>query len=226
MKIAYGIHGYGRGHATRALAVLPELAARHEVLILAGADAHDALAGEYNVTGIPVLTYALGRRGKRSALRTLVRAAPVVRDLALGGKGMRLVREALARFAPDVVVSDSEAWTHRAARRLGIPRISFDHYGVLVYCDWPMNWRKRLACWFEGRIYRWLMGGEPERIVVASFYAPPPRREGVRVVGPVAQELTSIALLGSGSTPPRGVVAELVYVGAGRTADCCRMRSA
>ena len=41
----------------------------------------------------------------------------------------------------------------------------------------------------------------------------------VRVVEPVAQELTSIALLGSGSTPPRGVVAELVYVGAGRTED-------
>jgi hypothetical protein len=40
-----------------------------------------------------------------------------------------------------------------------------------------------------------------------------------RVVEPVAQELTSIALLGSGSTPPGGVVAELVYVGAGRTED-------
>ena len=36
MRIVYGIHGYGRGHATRALGVLPELRQRHEVLGLAG----------------------------------------------------------------------------------------------------------------------------------------------------------------------------------------------
>ena len=41
----------------------------------------------------------------------------------------------------------------------------------------------------------------------------------VRVVEPVEQELTSIALLGSGATAPEGVTAELVYVGRGTTAD-------
>ena len=37
----------------------------------------------------------------------------------------------------------------------------------------------------------------------------------VRVIEPVAQELTSIALLGSGSTPKEGTIAELVYIGKG-----------
>lgn len=41
----------------------------------------------------------------------------------------------------------------------------------------------------------------------------------VAVVEPVRQELTSIALLGSGSTPPGGAVAELLYVGPGRMED-------
>ncbi len=41
----------------------------------------------------------------------------------------------------------------------------------------------------------------------------------VRVVEPVAQELTATALLGSGATGPEGVVAELVYVGRGTMAD-------
>ncbi|MCX6262342.1 MAG: M20/M25/M40 family metallo-hydrolase, partial [Bacteroidia bacterium] len=41
----------------------------------------------------------------------------------------------------------------------------------------------------------------------------------VKVVEPVEQELTSIALLGSGSTPPDGLVAELLYVGAGKMVD-------
>jgi hypothetical protein len=41
----------------------------------------------------------------------------------------------------------------------------------------------------------------------------------VKVVEPVEQELTCIALLGSGSTSPDGVTAELCYVGDGRVAD-------
>jgi UDP:flavonoid glycosyltransferase YjiC (YdhE family) len=35
MRILYGVHGYGRGHAVRSLAVLSELRLRHEVLVLA-----------------------------------------------------------------------------------------------------------------------------------------------------------------------------------------------
>jgi len=31
--IAYGVHGYGKGHAMRASAVLPELVRRHGVLV-------------------------------------------------------------------------------------------------------------------------------------------------------------------------------------------------
>jgi len=41
----------------------------------------------------------------------------------------------------------------------------------------------------------------------------------VKIVEPVEQELTSTALLGSGSTPPEGLVRELVYVGKGRMED-------
>jgi len=55
MRIVYGIHGYGRGHSSRALAVLPELAARHELLILAGGDAREALRADYSVVPIPTL---------------------------------------------------------------------------------------------------------------------------------------------------------------------------
>lgn len=44
----------------------------------------------------------------------------------------------------------------------------------------------------------------------------------VRVVQPVEQELTCIGLLGSGSTPAAGTVAELLYVGAGRMEDYAR----
>ena len=41
----------------------------------------------------------------------------------------------------------------------------------------------------------------------------------VRVIEPVEQELTASAILGSGSTPPEGVIGELLYVGLGRMED-------
>ncbi|MEO1232096.1 MAG: glycosyltransferase family protein, partial [Myxococcota bacterium] len=47
MRILYGVHGYSRGHATRAAAVLSELVKEHEVLIFAGADAYDLLKSDF-----------------------------------------------------------------------------------------------------------------------------------------------------------------------------------
>ncbi len=52
MRILYGVFGYGRGHATRALSILPELRERHEVVVLAGGDAYDAIAPDHPVVRI------------------------------------------------------------------------------------------------------------------------------------------------------------------------------
>jgi hypothetical protein len=41
----------------------------------------------------------------------------------------------------------------------------------------------------------------------------------IRVIAPVEQELTGIAVLGSGSTPREGVIGDLLYVGQGKMED-------
>lgn len=187
MRIAYGIHGYGRGHATRALAVLPELAKRHDLLILAGGDAYDATCEQYPVLRIPTLGYHYRRSGTRSNYLTFTRNAPAILDIFLHGPAFQMIAEAFRDFRPDIVVSDAEPWTHAVAAHTSVPRIGFDHFGVLAYCRPTMSLADRIVAERDAWVYRKLMG-QPERVIVSSFYDAPPRRDGVTFVGTLLRD--------------------------------------
>src|SRR4051812_3815594 len=117
MRIAYGVHGYGRGHATRALSVLQSLPQRHDVQIFAGGDAYDTLQAYFPVQRVPCLGFGY-QRGRRSHFQTLRRNLPALSDLVRGGSSVAEVAQAMRRFEPDAVVCDAEPWTRVAARRL------------------------------------------------------------------------------------------------------------
>lgn len=182
-RIVYAVHGYGRGHATRSLAVLSELRRHHEVLVLAGGDAYPAMSAQLpSVIRIPTLGFAYRPgTGRRSNLHTLRRNLPALLDLACRGPVFEMVAGVMREFAPDVVISDAETWSHQVARRLGIPRIGFDHIGILVHCRPDLDPGDRLESALDVSVYRALMG-RPDRVLVSSFYDAPPRRETVRVV--------------------------------------------
>ena len=90
MRILYGVFGYGRGHATRALSVLPDLCLRHEVTVLAGGDAYDAIAPTHPAVRIPTLRYEY-EHGKRSLSRTFGENLGYVSDLTFRGPVYREV---------------------------------------------------------------------------------------------------------------------------------------
>jgi uncharacterized protein (TIGR00661 family) len=184
MRILYGVFGYGRGHATRALSVLPELRKRHDVLLLAGGDAHDAIAPEHPAVRIPTLRYEYGSNGKRSMSRTLGENLKHVSDLVVEGPGYREIERMMRDFRPHVALCDAEPWSHAAAARLRIPRISFDHFGVLAYCRPSIPWHDRLRSLRDVYAYRCLMG-RPDRIIVSSFYDGRARDRRIRFVGPL-----------------------------------------
>src|SRR5262245_16805287 len=91
VRVAYGVNGYGRGHAMRAAAVLPMLRARHVVQLFAGGDAYDALAAENHVHRIPNMRYYYSRAGQLSSLTTLARNLSLGLDLVLRGAGHEMV---------------------------------------------------------------------------------------------------------------------------------------
>lgn len=187
LRIAWGVMGYGRGHATRVRSVLPGILEHHDVTVFAGGDAYPVLAPLVPTVRIPSLGYSYGPNGDISVLGTMARNTAGVSDLLLGGRGRETtVRELRARDI-DLVISDSEAWTHRAAETLGLPRISFDHIGVIAWCrpHFPPE------LWLRGRrdawLYRRLMG-RPQRTLITSFYPAAPLEKGTRVVGSVLRQ--------------------------------------
>ncbi|MFC3104029.1 glycosyltransferase family protein [Salinisphaera aquimarina] len=187
MRIAYTVMGYGRGHAMRTAAVLPALEQRHTVRVFAGRDAHEVLATEHDSVEIPVIGYQYGANGRICPRRTLTRNAPVVADLLAAGPRTRAVWQQMADFAPDVVISDSETYGHRFARHHDIPRIGFDHVGIMAYCHCRFAAGDRLAGLRDGLGYRMFMG-DPDRVLVSSFYPAAPRRDSVQVVGPILRD--------------------------------------
>jgi uncharacterized protein (TIGR00661 family) len=185
MRILYGVHGYGRGHATRTLAVLPYLAAKHQLLVVAGGDAYQAIAPDYNVVRVPTLgfVYSDGKGLRRcSNWQTFRHNLPGVLDFICGGPTLSLVRDAIEEFAPDVVIADAEAYTHHAAAALKIPRIGFDHIGIMTHCRPLLARGDWLTSWVDTSLYR-LLVGRPDRVIVSSFFHAEPRRPGIRVVG-------------------------------------------
>lgn len=187
MRIAYGVMGYGRGHAMRTRAVLPALMQDHDITVYAGGDAYDVLAREFPTVRIPVIGYRYNAQGGHSLPRTVSENFAGMSDLLFGGAGMDAVEQEFRARRTELVISDSEAWTHRVAQRLKLPRISFDHVGIIAYCKPHFPPELWLAGMRDAWGYRAMMG-VPERILISSFYPAEPAYPGVKIVGPMQRE--------------------------------------
>ncbi|MDI3260754.1 MAG: glycosyltransferase family protein [Sinobacteraceae bacterium] len=187
MRIAYGVMGYGRGHAMRSAAALAALAAEHEITVFAGGDAYEVLSPHFPTVRIPTLGYVYNDRGTYSVPRTLARNLAPLTDVLLAGAGREQVEREFRRRRIELVISDSEAWTHRAAMKLGLPRIGYDHVGIIAYCKPHFPPELRLAGARDAHAYRLLMG-VPQRILISSFYPAEPAYPQVRLVGPMLRE--------------------------------------
>lgn len=119
MRIAYYVHGRGRGHASRARVLVPALREDgHEVHLLGGGDADDLLADF-------------------EGYQTIVPVTPGLRNtLKIPGR-LRDDRKRLVHLSPDLVISDGDGPSLGVARSLGIETVVVGHDLVFARCDLP-----------------------------------------------------------------------------------------
>jgi uncharacterized protein (TIGR00661 family) len=177
-RIFYSLSGEGRGHASRAIALVSRLMAQHEVTLFTFGDALDLLAPWCKERRIPLVSIP-GLRFRYHPRRLALRRTALAGLKYLSGQlpGLvRLLSEKVRRESPDLVITDFEPALPRAAERCGVPFVSLNHQHFLVVNDLsslPAHLR-----WygdFMGLVVRGYCSGQA-RTIVSSFYFPPLKR--------------------------------------------------
>lgn len=183
-RIFYSMAGEGRGHATRVRALVESMRADHELYLFAPHHAFDMLAECYGtdpdirLERIPgLLAHYRGRR--LNYFKTFLQGVPYY--LRQYPQLVSTLVERMERFQPDLAITDFEPTLPRAARRFGIPFVSFDHQHFLTVNDLgSLPFRLRLKCRFMGSFVKWFYRGQ-QQTIVSSFFNPA-LRKGVKDV--------------------------------------------
>lgn len=169
-RIIYALSGQGRGHASRVMAVSDELRARgHEIVFCCGGTAREILAmKEEPVIPVPPLRQVMeGNEVRllqtlRSNWESIVNLDRIVDDLS----------HEFDTFEPDLVITDFEAFSHRAADRLGIPVVSFNHQQIVTETRYSLPLKYRFDAMMTALAVRLIAPEDPEHVLITSFFYP------------------------------------------------------
>jgi len=170
-RIIYALSGQGRGHASRVIAISDELRkSGHEILFCCGGTSKQVLEsrGEH-VLDVPALRHQVNGN-KLRPLHTLYRNFQYIINRR------KIISDLTARFAafkPDLLITDFEAFSSRAARHLKVPVISFDHQHIVTETKYtlpPHSWLDAVITAFTIKL---IAPKKPEHILISTFFYPP-----------------------------------------------------
>lgn len=169
--IVYALSGQGRGHTSRAMAVTAALRERnHSVTFCGGGTAQRILEGEgERVIPVPALRQVMESNriqyGKTIRCNSkILLQMPAVLD--------RLT-DAFEVQEPDLLITDFEAFSARAAERLGLPILSFNHQQVVTEMEYDLPMNHWPAAALASAAIRWIAPSRPEHVLLTSFFFAP-----------------------------------------------------
>lgn len=173
-RLIYGLSGEGRGHTSRALAVVSELRRRgHEVRFCCGGVARSVLErrGE-EIIPVPSLEYVLDG----NQLQFWQTARNIVPKVAGAATTVKRLCSVFETFDPALLIADFEPFSTRAAEWSGVPVLSLTHPQLITETEYsvsPQDWlHVSLARLATHLIAPW----RPIHVLITSFYHPPLRR--------------------------------------------------
>ncbi|MDX1545822.1 MAG: glycosyltransferase family protein [Rhodothermales bacterium] len=170
-RIIYALSGQGRGHTSRVMAISDALRQRgHTVRFCCGGTAREVLeaAGE-RVVPVPALRQVLHGNELRFWATGLENARTVAARPAI----VERLADAFQAFAPDLLITDFEAFSPRAAARIGLPVLSFNHQQVLTETAYDLSPRRWLQALLAFAIIRMIVPKDPAHVLLTSFFFPP-----------------------------------------------------
>ncbi len=150
-----------------------ELEARgHELLFCAGGGAGRLLAGDgRNVVEVPVLRHRM--RNNEIELWT---SLAMMGAVTLRTRGVvSPLAEQLHAWKPDLLISDFESYSIRAAKMIGLPLMCFNHQQVLTHTRYTVPNRYAWDAWVARLVVNTAMPRTAEHVLISSFFYPPLR---------------------------------------------------
>lgn len=173
-RIVYALSGQGRGHTSRVMAVSDELRERgHDIRFCCGGTAEEILRerGE-DVLHVPALRQVMRGNAVRHGAtiaenwRTVLHAPAIIRRLA----------DDFRAWNPDLLITDFEAFSPRAARQAGVPVLSFNHQQVVTETRYPLPKTCFLQATVTRTAVRCIAPSDPAHVLLTSFFFPPLRQ--------------------------------------------------
>lgn len=180
-RLAYAVSGTGRGHVGRAVALVPHLRERHELVLLGSGEALPLLRklGAHQGCGVRELAgLALPSAQALAAQRWQTRVSNLALVFGLPHE-VRATADLLSSLGVDALICDCEPLSALAARQLDLPMLCLDHQHVLALGD-QSALPPALAhpAYVAGAILRAVFGHARRWLVSAFFRWPLARAHG------------------------------------------------
>ncbi len=217
-RIIYALSGQGRGHTSRVIAVSDALRQRgHDVLFCCGGTAREILESQGEAV-LPVPPLRQVMEGNEVRLAETMRCN--LHEVLNLSETVAQLSEAFLDYRADLLITDFEAFSPRAARRIGLPVLSFNHQQIVTETAYDLPPRH----WFHAAIttfaIRMIAPTNPEHILITSFFFPPLKHpERTTLVPPIIRPAVQAL------TPTRGEHVLVYYNhtdGAGHVLDTLR----
>ncbi len=170
--------GDARGHVSRAFTVAQEMSG-HDFLFVGGGHVHAMEAEGYPVEDVPMAS-TLYRNNRVNIPGTVVNALRVFLN---SSSTIRRVCEIINHFDPDLILTDYEYFTPRAARKLGRLCVSLDHQHVLTHCSYNPPSQQRLSRFMTCGTIRHLYSSASHYLIV-SYFRPRPTNPAITTITP------------------------------------------